>query len=175
MSPMGRPEGESSPKRVSAEGSPVSPMGRPEGESSPKRVSAEGRLTTGGLVVVTGASGFVGAALVARLRAAGRPLLGTVREVQAGMPGELRPVGDLARASDDLLDDLVRGACAVVHLAGRAHVMRDTVADPEAAYRLANVETTARLARASVRAGVRRFVLASAVKAAGEASPPGRP
>ena len=42
MSPMGRPEGESTPKRVSAEGSPVSPMGRPEGESTPKRVSAEG-------------------------------------------------------------------------------------------------------------------------------------
>jgi hypothetical protein len=34
MSPMGRPEGESAPKRVSAEGSPASPMGRPEGESA---------------------------------------------------------------------------------------------------------------------------------------------
>jgi hypothetical protein len=42
MSPMGRPEGESAPKRVSAEGSPVSPMGRPEGEFAPKRVGAEG-------------------------------------------------------------------------------------------------------------------------------------
>jgi len=31
-----------SPKRVSAEGSPVSPKGRPEGESGPKRLSAEG-------------------------------------------------------------------------------------------------------------------------------------
>ena len=42
MSPKGRPEGESAPKRVSAEGSPVPPKGRPEGESAPKRVSAEG-------------------------------------------------------------------------------------------------------------------------------------
>ena len=42
MSPKGRPEGESIPERVSAEGSPVSPKGRPEGESAPKRVSAEG-------------------------------------------------------------------------------------------------------------------------------------
>ena len=42
MSPKGRPEGESAPKRVSAEGSPVIPKGRPEGESAPKRVSAEG-------------------------------------------------------------------------------------------------------------------------------------
>ena len=42
MSPKGRPEGESAPQRVSAEGSPVSPKGRPEGESAPQRVSAEG-------------------------------------------------------------------------------------------------------------------------------------
>jgi len=43
MSPTGRPEGESAPKRFSAEGIPVSPTGRPEGESAPQRVSAEGR------------------------------------------------------------------------------------------------------------------------------------
>jgi len=43
MSPKGRPEGESAPQRVSAEGRPVSPKGRPEGESAPQRVSAEGR------------------------------------------------------------------------------------------------------------------------------------
>jgi hypothetical protein len=42
MSPKGRPEGESVPKRVSAEGSSVSPKGRPECESAPKRFSAEG-------------------------------------------------------------------------------------------------------------------------------------
>jgi len=42
MSPKGRPEGESAPERVSAEGNPVNPKGRPEGESAPKRDSAEG-------------------------------------------------------------------------------------------------------------------------------------
>ena len=39
MSPKGRPEGESAPKRVSAEGRPVSPMGRPEGDSGPERAA----------------------------------------------------------------------------------------------------------------------------------------
>jgi len=48
MSPMGRPEGESGPKRVSAEGRPVRPKGRPEGESCPKRVSAEGSPVSAG-------------------------------------------------------------------------------------------------------------------------------
>ncbi len=43
MRPKGRPEGESTPKRVGAEASPVRPKGRPEGESTPKRVSVVGR------------------------------------------------------------------------------------------------------------------------------------
>jgi UDP-glucose 4-epimerase len=128
-----------------------------------------------GLIVVTGATGFVGAALAARLRTGGRALLGTAREVTSGMPGDLQPVGDLAAADDDALDELVSGAFAVVHLAGRAHVMQETAADPAEAYRHANVQATARLARAAARAGVRRFVLASSVKAAGESSRPGRP
>jgi len=48
MSPKGRPEGESHPKRASAEGSPASPKGRPEGESDPKRASAEGGPASAG-------------------------------------------------------------------------------------------------------------------------------
>jgi hypothetical protein len=55
MSPTGRPEGESAPKRFSAEGSPVSPTGRPEGESVPKRVGAEGSSVSAGPPPSTGA------------------------------------------------------------------------------------------------------------------------
>jgi UDP-glucose 4-epimerase len=130
---------------------------------------------TDGLVVVTGASGFIGAALAARLRAQARPMIGTVREVRAGMPVDLQPVGDLALADDDALDDLVSGAFAIVHLAGRAHVVDEGAADVELAYEVANATVTARLAHAAARAGVRRFVLASSVKAAAESSLPGRP
>jgi general secretion pathway protein K len=39
MSPKGRPEGESAPKRAARRGSPLSPKGRPEGESAPKRAA----------------------------------------------------------------------------------------------------------------------------------------
>jgi len=55
MSPKGRPEGESTPKRFSAEGSPVSPKGRPEGESAPKRFRAEGSSVRAGPHPSTGA------------------------------------------------------------------------------------------------------------------------
>ncbi len=137
--------------------------------------AAADRRVSGGLVVVTGATGFVGAALCERLRADGRALIGAVRGVAPGVPGDAQPVGDLAQAGDEALDELCAGAEAVVHLAGRAHVMRERDPDPARAYHAANVEATARLARAAARCGVRRFVLASSVKVSGEASRPGRP
>jgi UDP-glucose 4-epimerase len=128
-----------------------------------------------GLVVVTGATGFAGSALCERLRQLRRPLLGSVRRAVPGLPADLQPVGDLAAADDDTLDELCAGAAAVVHLAGRAHVMREREADPERVYHAANVEATVRLARAAVRCGVRRFILASTIKVNGETSPRGRP
>lgn len=130
-----------------------------------------------GLVVVTGADGFVGRALVAHFREAGRRFRAVVRRhegAHAPKP-EFRAVGDLATMPDAELDALLTDASAIVHLAGRAHVLDETADDPDAAYASANVLATARLARAAVRAGVRRFVFASTVKVNGEASTPGRP
>ena len=60
------------------------------------------------------------------------------------------------------------GVDAVVHLAARVHVMRDTAADPAAEFRRVNVEGTRALLEEAIAAGARRFVLASSVKAMGE-------
>jgi nucleoside-diphosphate-sugar epimerase len=126
-----------------------------------------------GVVVVTGADGFIGHALASRWSRSGRRYRGLVRRLDRSLapkPANVE-VGDLARASDDRLAGALAGAVALVHLAGRAHVMRETAADGEAAYREANVAATERLAGAAVRAGVARFILASTVKVHGEASP----
>jgi len=128
-----------------------------------------------GLTVVTGASGFVGQALCSYLRDRGRPIVGVVRTMRRDLPSDLEPAGDLLQADDDALDALVDGADAVVHLAGRAHVMRETARDPEAEFRRANADLTQRLARAAARTGVRRFVLASTVKVNGERTRVDRP
>jgi len=130
-----------------------------------------------GPVVVTGADGFVGSALVAHFVATGRPFVAVVRQHPAG--GAAKPyhraVGDLATASAATLDALVAGAAAIVHLAGRAHVLADTAPDPGALYHAANVVATERIAAAAVRAGVRRFAFASTIKVHGEATAPGHP
>ena len=137
-------------------------------------------MTERGPVVVTGADGFVGRALCARWAARGRSFRAIVRTGDASgtsgdKPGCALALGDLATVPDADLDAVLAGASAVVHLAGRAHVLRDEAPNPAALYNAANVEATRRLAVAAVRAGVDRFILASSVKVLGEATRPGRP
>jgi UDP-glucose 4-epimerase len=130
-----------------------------------------------GVVVVTGADGFIGRTLVAHFESAGRAYRAFVRRIDPArrVNPAARAVGDLAQAADSALDGLLVGVHAIVHLAGRAHILDETDPEPAAAFGSANVEATARLARAAVRAGVQRFVLASTVKVNGEVSAPGRP
>jgi nucleoside-diphosphate-sugar epimerase len=128
-------------------------------------------------IVVTGASGFVGTALCAHLRAAGRRFRGLTRG--AAPPGHGRSqylsIGDLAQAPEDALAHALEGAGAIVHLAARAHMARERSADAGRAYREANVVATERLARAAAAAGVPRFVFVSSIKVNGEATLPGAP
>lgn len=130
-----------------------------------------------GLVVVSGAAGFIGRSLCAHFAASGRPHRRIVCTLPpaGSMGGEFFALGDLAATPEARLAAAVEGADAVVHLAGRAQVGDETAPAAAAAMHLANVVATERLARAAARAGVRRFVLASTIKVHGEASAPGRP
>lgn len=114
-------------------------------------------------VLVTGASGFVGAAVVDRLRADFDLTL--VAGPRSGIPARSRGLSwvklDLRRP--DGLEDLVSGQEAVLHLAGLAHVRRNGPEDSWERFRESNVDTTARLADASIRAGVSRFVMMSSI------------
>jgi nucleoside-diphosphate-sugar epimerase len=124
-------------------------------------------------VAVTGANGFIGRAFCARASANGRAIRRFVHAPDAAASGSVAV--DLTRASVDDLARHLETVSTVIHLAGRAHVMRETEPDAEAVYRLANADATECLVRAAVAAGVRRFVLASSVKVNGERTQPGRP
>jgi UDP-N-acetyl-alpha-D-quinovosamine dehydrogenase len=125
------------------------------------------------LVAVTGAAGFIGSALGARMAARGYRVRRIVRTPSGA--GEDEVVLDLAKAPPERLARALDGAFAVVHLAARAHVMDESGPHVEAAYRIANVDATERVALAAVATGARRFVFASTVKVNGEATLPGRP
>ena len=126
-----------------------------------------------GRVLVTGAGGFIGRALCARLRETGVAHVAAVRAVapeDAKRPGYVA-LGDFAAAE---WHPVLGGVDSIVHLAGRVYASgRD--AHAMTSYIVANVHVTRRLVDAAARAGVRRIVFASTVKVYGEASEPGRP
>ncbi|HMA30589.1 MAG TPA: NAD-dependent epimerase/dehydratase family protein, partial [Casimicrobiaceae bacterium] len=132
-------------------------------------------------IAITGATGFIGRALCARIASSAKAqaVRALVRDRQRAVallpPGIVLVEVDLETAGVAELSRALAGAAAVVHLAGRAHVIDERAEDPDAEYRRANAEVTARLAEAAVAAGVGRFVFASTIKVNGESTAPGRP
>jgi nucleoside-diphosphate-sugar epimerase len=120
-------------------------------------------------VLVTGAAGFVGTALRARLAATGRSVRATSRSGREGCIG----AGTITAATD--WSRLLAGIDSVVHLAARVHVMNDTALDALAEYRASNVDATVNLAQQAAQAGVQRFVFLSSIKVNGEVTQPGGP
>lgn len=123
-----------------------------------------------GAVAVTGATGFVGAAIVAALGEAGASPIAVVRPgkriPRRGLPGEECPVRYRAFAAfeEDELARAFEGARAVVHAASIVH--RRGL--PASAYERFNVEGTRALVAAARRAGVEQIVFLSSVKVYGE-------
>lgn len=119
-------------------------------------------------ILITGASGFVGRALLPVLAPRHRLVLAQRRT--GGQPpvadAEHRLVGDIGPETD--WSAALRGVDAVVHLAAHVHV-DDARADPALAMRV-NCAGTLRLAEAARRAGISRFVYLSSVKVNGETS-----
>jgi len=120
-----------------------------------------------GLVVVTGATGFVGRHLVPALAAAGWRVRAALRR-PAPVPGahERVVVGEVGPRTD--WGPALEGAAAVVHLAGLAAAPRGRAG--EARCRAVNALGTERLAGEAGRAGVACLVFLSTVKVHGETS-----
>lgn len=121
--------------------------------------------------LITGATGFVGSALMARLQAEGLQPLSTCRNA---LLNERCVAAPPLEAGGDW-SGLLKGVDTVVHTAARVHVMRDTSSNPLDAFRAVNVKGSLNLARQAESAGVKRFVFISSVKVNGEETRHGRP
>jgi len=113
------------------------------------------------LILVTGASGFLGKALVRALVEEGRDVRATFRNgPQESIPGaEAAIVGSGGALTD--WSAALQGVSAVVHLAGPAHA-----SDAEPYLRREITQQTARLAEQAEQSGVARFIFISSIKAA---------
>lgn len=121
-------------------------------------------------ILITGANGFVGRALCKSLNHEEYQVKAAIRSAsaQSVLDENVVPVvvGEINAATDWQV--ALAGVDVVIHLAARAHVMRETVQDPLQAFRLANTIGTENLARQAAAAGVKRFVFLSTIKVLGE-------
>ena len=121
-------------------------------------------------ILLTGASGFVGGALLAKLGVVNTRVLGRSRPSLNKVDffhSEILPDSDFS--------DALKKIDVVIHAAARAHIMKEESCDPYTEYHKINTLGTLNLARQAVSAGVKRLIFISSIKVNGESTPIGQP
>ena len=133
------------------------------GGDRPETTQAAAAVSTGAkpLIALTGATGFIGQHLLRELPKRGYRLRVLLRRPSVvPMESASAVVGDLARPQN--MTAALADVDAVIHSAGLAHAMSGL---PEDDYRVLNTQATIALARAAQRAGAKRFVFLSSIRA----------
>lgn len=113
-------------------------------------------------VLVTGASGFIGRALVDLL------LTETGCQVLAAVRSRIDIENVISRSIGDINGDTdwsaaLSGVDVVVHVAARAHVLKECSTNPSEDFQSVNYHGTVNLAKQAVDAGVKRFIFISSI------------
>jgi nucleoside-diphosphate-sugar epimerase len=120
-------------------------------------------MSSGHRLLMTGASGFVGRALLSELAALDYSLvIGTRRSIEdVPVSVHQKIVGNFS--ADTQWQDALANVDTVIHLAARAHVMKEEAVDPLSAFRAMNVDATLNLATQAITCGVKRFIFVSSI------------
>lgn len=124
---------------------------------------------------MTGATGFIGSALIASLN---RQFFETIAAVRSNVEkcnnaSKVVSISDINGSTDwnkclDCVD-------VVIHLAARVHVMDERATDPLAIFLETNLNGTINLAEQAAKAGVKRFVFVSTIGVNGSHTEDGKP
>lgn len=127
------------------------------------------------MILLTGATGFVGQALLKQLGREDYPV--TVSSRRKWSSSNSQPIRHFFAEikPDTEWYDALSGTDVVIHVAARVHVMHETSDDPLQAFREVNTLGTLNLARQAAESGVKRFIFLSSIKVNGESTLNGYP
>lgn len=126
-------------------------------------------------ILVTGASGFIGSHLLARITTKDFQPLAVLRSSSNKIFSDIPSITIADLSYDTDWSQAMEHVSVVIHTAARVHVMSDRSVNPLAEFRKVNVDGTLNLARQAATAGVRRFIFVSSIKVNGEGTPVGKP
>ena len=113
-------------------------------------------------ILVTGASGFIGAAVCRQLTSENQNVLPVYRNAHSSGLN----IGNINGSTN--WNSALSNITHVIHTAARVHIMSENVAAPLPEFRRVNVEGTLNLARQAAESGVTRFIFISSAKVNGE-------
>lgn len=127
-------------------------------------------------VAITGASGFLGSALIDKLKLSSQfSISAFTRAKHKNLNDPHLNIINISDICSHDWGDGLGGFDCIVHSAARVHVMNEDAKDALSEFRRVNVDATLRLARSAAAAGVKRFVFISSIKVNGEETHQGKP
>jgi nucleoside-diphosphate-sugar epimerase len=128
------------------------------------------------MILLTGATGFIGSNILKNLELLGKSVRPVCRNVSSLKVKNISGWVEIGNINGDTnWMPALNGVEVVIHSAGRAHVTNDKNLDSLSVYREINVDATINLARQAVSSGVKRFIFISSIKVNGEFTEPNHP
>ena len=116
-------------------------------------------------ILITGATGFIGSHLLPHLQQQNLSIKITTRQSSPQLPNHITSVKiDNIDETTDWTEALQNIDC-IIHLAARAHILKDEATDPESEFYQTNTAATTNLAKQAIEHGVKHFIFMSSIGA----------
>ncbi|UOG92020.1 MAG: SDR family oxidoreductase [Candidatus Thiothrix sulfatifontis] len=114
-------------------------------------------------ILLTGSTGFIGSSLTQHLHQKGYSIIAAVRQISDAFSPDIKQVSVTDLLPSTNWTSAINKVDTIIHLAARAHILKDQATDPLAAFRETNTYATLNLAQQAANAGVRRFIFISSI------------